>query len=99
MGPHPTIESITIEGFRPFGRFSAKLEPLQVIVGANATGKSSLFEFLRFLREATTGRIPPEIIEGSIGREVFHRPGSDRITWDLFVTQSPGRYPGLRFRG
>jgi predicted ATPase len=75
------IPSIKIKGYRPFADFSAKLSPLEVIVGANGSGKSSLFEFLKFLRESIYREIPPEIVAGSIGQQIFHRPGPDKFWW------------------
>ncbi|MBM4080863.1 MAG: hypothetical protein FJ278_14255, partial [Planctomycetes bacterium] len=53
------------------------------MVGANASGKSSLFEFLKFVRDAVRQDIPPEIVAGSIGQQVFHRPGPERFSWML----------------
>lgn len=81
MSTYNWMPSIKIQGYRPFKDIVFQFQPLQVIVGANGSGKSSLFEFLRFLREACYREIPPEIIEGSIGQQVFHRPGPDKLTW------------------
>jgi predicted ATPase len=77
------VRSLRIEGYRPFRDFKAELAPLNVIVGANGTGKSSLFEFIRFLSDAVQMAIPPEIVVGSIGRQIFHRPGPDRLGWEI----------------
>jgi predicted ATPase len=79
------LRSITIHGYRPFRDFSARLGPLEVIVGANGSGKSSLFEFLRLLRDAAYQDFPPEILSGSIGQQIFHRPGPDKLSWDIEV--------------
>jgi|GEM_PF-3939060 predicted ATPase len=46
------LPSIKIKGYRPFNDILFRFRPLQVIVGANGSGKSSLFEFLKFLRDA-----------------------------------------------
>ena len=81
--PQPRLESITIEGFRPFKEFTAELGALEVLVGANGSGKSSLFEFMRFLRDSMTSNIPPEIIAGSPVRNVFHLPDSKSFKWSL----------------
>ncbi|MBM4085940.1 MAG: hypothetical protein FJ272_14235, partial [Planctomycetes bacterium] len=81
-GP-PRITSLRIQGYRPFGDFHACLGLLQAMVGANASGKSSLFEFLKFVRDAVRQDIPPEIVAGSIGQQVFHRPGPERFSWML----------------
>jgi predicted ATPase len=48
------ITEVGIKGFKSFGSppLSLKLSPLNVLVGANATGKSNLLSALRFLRNA-----------------------------------------------
>lgn len=79
----PRLTSINIKGFRAFRDFTAELGALEVLVGANGSGKSSLFEFLKFLRDATDREIPPEIIEGAYGRQVFYKPGPDEISWKI----------------
>jgi predicted ATPase len=58
---------------------------LEVIVGANSSGKSSLFEFLKFLRDAVHQEIPPEIVAGAVGQQIFHRPGPDKFWWSVEV--------------
>lgn len=80
----PRLDRIDINGFRPFGEFTAKLGSLEVLVGANGSGKSSLFEFLKFLRDSMIAEIPPEIVSGSIGRGIFHIPGPERFNWTLY---------------
>jgi predicted ATPase len=79
------LNSIKIQGYRPFRDFLAEVAPLEVLVGANGSGKSSLFEFLKFLRDSIYQDIPPEIIAGSIGQQIFHRPGPERFRWRLEV--------------
>jgi predicted ATPase len=59
------------------------LNRLVIIVGANGSGKTSLFELLRAVREYTRSRIPPEVIPGWETREVYHRPGPDRLSWRI----------------
>jgi predicted ATPase len=79
------IPSIRIRGYRPFKDTSFQFSPLQVIAGANGSGKSSLFEFLKFLRDACYQEIPPEIVSGAIGQQIFHKPGSDRLWWSAEI--------------
>jgi len=91
------LNSIKIQGYRPFRDFLAEVAPLEVLVGANGSGKSSLFEFLKFLRDSIHQDIPPEIIAGSIGQQIFHRPGPERFWWSLEVDTGhpiPIRYQG-----
>jgi predicted ATPase len=97
MDPYPHLRSIIIRGYRPFRDFLAHLGPLEVLVGANGAGKSSLFEFLRFLRDSLYQDIPPEIVAGSIGQQIFHKPGPDSLGWTVevdFHQTYPLRYQG-----
>jgi len=82
MAP-PRLTSINIKGFKPFRDFSAQFEPLEVFVGANGTGKTSLFELLRFLRDGAEYEIPPEIVKGAPGQEIFHVPGENKFLWEI----------------
>jgi predicted ATPase len=43
------LTRIEIDGFKTFEHFSLDLAPLTAIVGPNASGKSNLFDALRFL--------------------------------------------------
>ena len=43
------IDTIEIDGFRLLNSFKADLKPLTVIIGANATGKSSLIDCLQLI--------------------------------------------------
>jgi predicted ATPase len=43
------LTRIEIDGFKTFEQFSLDLEPLTAVVGPNASGKSNLFDALRFL--------------------------------------------------
>jgi predicted ATPase len=56
--PHPSPDSIgsitvitriEIDGFKTFSNFSADLRPFVAVVGPNASGKSNLFDALKFL--------------------------------------------------
>ncbi len=77
------LQSLHIEGYKALKGFQAPLGALEVFVGANGTGKTSLFEFLRFLRDGMAQEIPPEIIPGTSGQQLFHRSGPDQIRWFL----------------
>ena len=43
------LTRVEIDGFKTFSNFSADLRPFTAVVGPNATGKSNLFDALRFL--------------------------------------------------
>jgi predicted ATPase len=91
------LKSVNIQGYRPFRNFEAQLQPLEIIVGANGAGKSSFFEFLKFLRDSLYQDIPPEIISGSIGQQIFHIPGLAKFQWDIEI--DTGLPTGIRYLG
>ena len=91
------LTSVKIQGYRPFRNFEAPLKPLEIIVGANGAGKSSFFEFLKFLRDSLYYDIPPEIISGSIGQQIFHIPGLEKFQWDIEIDR--GLPTGIRYLG
>lgn len=43
------LTRIKIDGFKTFEKFSLDLVPLTAVVGPNASGKSNLFDAIRFL--------------------------------------------------
>ncbi len=91
------INSIRIQGYRPFKDMTATFQPLEVLVGANGSGKTSLFEFLKFLRDSLKDDIPSEIVGGSIGQRIFHAGGPDKFWWSLEIDlglRRPLRYQG-----
>lgn len=92
MPPERQLTHIGIKGYRPFKDFQASFGPLEVIVGANAAGKSSLFEFLRFLRDGMRREIPPSIVPGSVGQQPFHVPGDETISWAARISRAPGSW-------
>lgn len=66
------VRTLTITGYRTFRQFSASLGPLTVIIGANGSGKTSLFDFLRFLSFTAGNPLPPEIDPRAAGKTLFH---------------------------
>ncbi|MFH1118067.1 MAG: AAA family ATPase [Pseudomonadota bacterium] len=97
MSEYHWLPSIKIRGYRPFEDILFRFHPLQIVVGANGSGKSSLFEFLKFIRDACYQEIPPEIVSGTIGRQIFHKPGPDKLWWSAEVDL--GRKVLLHYQG
>jgi predicted ATPase len=91
------IKSLEIAGYRPFRKFQATLNAIEVIVGANGSGKSALFEFLRILRNGMNGEIPPGILPNAVGQQVFHLSSSDQFSWDVEFRYSNDKT--LRYTG
>jgi predicted ATPase len=81
----PRLTSINIKGYRPFRDFTAEVGALEVLVGANGSGKSSFFDFLKLIRNGINHDIPPGIVEDSPGQQVFNTYISDRIDWTIDI--------------
>ena len=47
------IARIEIDGFKTFGNFSLDLRPFTTIVGPDASGKSNLFDAIKFVSRLT----------------------------------------------
>ena len=75
----PQLQRILIEGYRPFRNLDIDVDSLQVFVGSNGSGKSSLFEFLRVLRDGMEADIPPAVAPGVAGKSVFHASTDDSV--------------------
>jgi predicted ATPase len=90
------LAMLEIDGYRPFRAFKAELGALTVIIGANATGKSSLFDFLRFVRHAASYPLPAEIDPRSAGKTLFHAGGPERVAFEL--TLDLGRRTPLEYQ-
>lgn len=89
--PGSLLTSLRVAGYRPFADLSAQLGPLTVLLGANATGKSSLFDLLKFLRFASVDPLPPGIDPFSEGKRLFHAGGPERLDLSLEVTSGAQR--------
>lgn len=94
-GGSPRLVSLEVSGYRLFEGFTASPGDLTVIIGANAAGKSSLFDFLRFVAFATSNPLPPEIDPSSFGRRLFPAGGPERLSFALNL--DVGMRSGLRY--
>ena len=58
------IEQITIKNFKSFKDVTLRLGPLNIFIGANASGKSNFFDALRVLQGIGYGFTLSEILDG-----------------------------------
>jgi predicted ATPase len=78
------IESIRLKNFRMFREVSIKHLPnCCVFVGANGTGKTSLFDVLRFLRDALTYNVKQALARRGGFKEVVSRGTAGPIELEL----------------
>jgi len=91
----PRLERVEISGYRPFSGFVASPGPLTVLIGANASGKSSLFDALRLLSFAAESPLPPEIDPRlGVSAALFHAGGPEQIDLgiQMRLAERPLRY-------
>lgn len=86
------LRDLEITGFGPFESTVLRFGSFETLVGANGSGKTSTFEFLRAIREYVRSEIPAEIVPGWETREVYHRPGPDRLGWRMTCVASGVEY-------
>ncbi|MCL7402421.1 MAG: AAA family ATPase, partial [Thaumarchaeota archaeon] len=55
----PILEEIHVENFKSFKNTTIRLNNFNVVVGPNASGKSNLVDFFRFLKKAIGEQLDP----------------------------------------
>jgi predicted ATPase len=85
------LSLLHVDGYRALEGFDAHLGPLTVLIGANATGKSSLLDFLGMLSFAAVNPLPPEVDPRSVGKRLFHSGAPERIHLSLRAVGNDGR--------
>lgn len=90
MAEFPILCDLTIDGFRLFKDFRVKVSALEVLVGANGSGKSSILEFLSIFKKGMDLEIPPGIVARGVGQTIFNNPQEEHIKWRLEVSQTKG---------
>lgn len=67
------LTEVSVKGYRALADFWVRLGALTVIIGPNATGKSTLLDVLAFVSEA--------ISEGNITSPIARRGGMESLAW------------------
>src|SRR5580692_6964863 len=78
----PFLRRVRIRGYKSIAFCDVTLEPLTILVGRNASGKSNFLDALAFLRD---------VIETSITEAVKRRGG-----WSSLVCRT-AKVPGIEF--
>ena len=88
------IGYLAVTGYRLFREFETELQPeINVLIGANGSGKSSLVELLRIIQSCCKGPIRRGIEPKPILGRVFHPGCGDTIAWYLFASPPGARAP------
>ena len=86
------IEQIEIKNYRVFRDVKlTKLPPMTVIIGANGTGKSTLFDVFSFLKDALAGNAASAVARRGGFRELVSRGEKGPIGITIKFRESGGR--------
>ncbi len=78
------IMNIEVSGYRLLSDFKADLKPLTVVIGANASGKSSLIDCLRLIRECCDFPIETALSWHRGAQSMLTAGNStDRLSWKI----------------
>jgi predicted ATPase len=93
--PSDTVRDITIRGFKSIESVNAlTLNPVNVLIGANGSGKSNFIGAFAFLREIGAGRLR-EYVEVAGGAEKILHFGS-KTTQKISLNVSFSPHPATR---
>ncbi|MDE2787678.1 MAG: AAA family ATPase [Chloroflexota bacterium] len=80
----PTLDNITIRGFKSIKAIEQlKLNPINVLIGANGSGKSNFLEAFSLVRDVVDGRLRQFVARAGGAERVLHF--GSRITEDINV--------------
>ncbi|OJW10881.1 MAG: chromosome segregation protein SMC [Planctomycetales bacterium 71-10] len=70
-----TLDKLTLRGFKSIKDATIELRPLNVLIGANGSGKSNLISFFKMLNEMANGRLQQYIaVSGRAHSLLYHGP-------------------------
>lgn len=91
------IKSIEIEGYRILDGFSADLGELTVVIGANATGKSTLMDCLQFISRCVQFPLNDAVKwEGGLVSVLNASKTTEKLSWKL-TFRKPTQHPFWSF--
>ena len=68
----PAVDSIRIRGFKSIRDLEVELRPVNVLIGANGSGKSNFISAFSFLQEIRSGRLQAYVIRAGGADRVLH---------------------------
>jgi predicted ATPase len=81
----PALERIKIEGFKSIRSAEVELRPLNVLIGANGSGKSNFIGVFRLLRELVTGNLRVYVGQSGGADSLLHfgRQHTERLALEV----------------
>ena len=68
----PAVEKITIAGFKSIAKAEVELRPVNVLIGANGSGKSNFMEAFSLLRAIAAGRLHDYVAQAGGANRLLH---------------------------
>ena len=92
--PSNALDYITIQGFKSIASAEVPLRPINVVIGANGSGKSNFIGVFAFLREIREGRLRRYVVEAGGAEKVLHfgSKQTKEIYIDLSFANGVNRY-------
>ena len=75
----PTLESISIKGFKSIRDVEVKLRDINVLIGANGSGKSNFLEVFSFLQAIHASRLSDRLVDEALRQYVARRGGAGSL--------------------
>lgn len=70
--PKPHLHQIKIKGFKSIKELDLKLNPVNILIGANGAGKSNFISLFTFLRHLSEGRLQSYVEKNGYASSFFH---------------------------
>ena len=83
-----TFECLHVEGYRRLRSLTVDLRPLNVLIGANGVGKTSLLEVFSLLGAGAEGRLEPRLASLGGLNEVLTRDRATHLGFDVRMTSA-----------
>ena len=92
----PTLDNITIRGFKSIKSVERlKLNPINVLIGANGSGKSNFLEVFALIRDVVYGRLSQFVVRAGGAERVLHFGSRTTEEINVAVAFDDGNWYGL----
>ncbi len=91
------ITELRLENWKSFGEATLYIDPLSILIGTNASGKSNVLDALQFLQWLTLGKTLTEALKSTRGGlDWAIRKGHDKFALDIMIRVSDIDYSEYR---
>ena len=90
----PTVDKITIEGFKSIASAEVELRPVNVLIGANGSGKSNFIGAFAFLQAIRDGQLQDYVARAGGAERILHYGSrvTERLTFRISFNDSVNQY-------